>query len=144
MAVSFMLLLPKKNRYAGTDSNPDELGCYTLLCCTPFPASTKEKKDKKKTPSQTIWTIPTERPWTLACSSPTLPLYNPPRPEEYGCLFCLYRKQEISPLLQNTGRLTGRGFLRQASKTDWKMCAKHVIWCIRLLSAAESGPVTRL
>ncbi|CAB1319548.1 unnamed protein product [Coregonus sp. 'balchen'] len=59
MAVSFMLLLPKKNRYAGTDSNPDELGCYTLLCCT-------------------IWTIPTERPWTLACSSPTLPLYNPP------------------------------------------------------------------
>ncbi|KAK6306597.1 hypothetical protein J4Q44_G00235220 [Coregonus suidteri] len=77
MAVSFVLLLPKKNRYAGTDSNPAKLSCYTLLCCTPFPASTKEK-DKKKTPSRTIWTIPTERPWTRACSSPTLPLYNPP------------------------------------------------------------------
>ncbi|XP_029618287.1 protein myomaker isoform X1 [Salmo trutta] len=78
MAVSFVLLLPKKNRYAGTDGNPAKLSCYTLLCCTPFPASTKEKKDKKKTPSRTIWTIPTERPWTRACSSPTLPLYNPP------------------------------------------------------------------
>uniref|UniRef100_A0A8C7LKJ7 Myomaker, myoblast fusion factor n=1 Tax=Oncorhynchus kisutch TaxID=8019 RepID=A0A8C7LKJ7_ONCKI len=78
MAVSFVLLLPKKNRYAGTDGNPAKLSCYTLLCCTPFPASTKEKKDKKKTPSRTIWTIPTERPWTRACNSPTLPLYNPP------------------------------------------------------------------
>ncbi|KAM9465269.1 protein myomaker [Salvelinus alpinus] len=77
MAVSFVLLLPKKNRYAGTD-NPAKLSCYTLLCCTPFPASTKEKKDKKKTPSRTIWTIPTERPWTRACNSPTLPLFNPP------------------------------------------------------------------
>ncbi|KAJ8006062.1 hypothetical protein DPEC_G00124360 [Dallia pectoralis] len=33
MAVSFVLLLPKKNRYAGTDGNPVRLSCYTLLCC---------------------------------------------------------------------------------------------------------------
>uniref|UniRef100_A0AAY5KCS6 Transmembrane protein 8C n=1 Tax=Esox lucius TaxID=8010 RepID=A0AAY5KCS6_ESOLU len=77
MAVSFVLLLPKRNRYAGTDGSPVKLSCYTLLCCTPFPASAK-KKDQQKTRSHSIWTIPTERPWTRTSGSPTLPLYNSP------------------------------------------------------------------
>lgn len=46
------------------------------------PGSTKEKTDKKKksspSRSRTIWTVPTEKPWIRACSTPTLPLYNPP------------------------------------------------------------------
>uniref|UniRef100_A0A8K9UW18 Myomaker, myoblast fusion factor n=1 Tax=Oncorhynchus mykiss TaxID=8022 RepID=A0A8K9UW18_ONCMY len=46
MAVSFVLLLPKMNRYAGTD-HPAKLSS-TLSW-------------DKKTPSLTIWTIPTER-----------------------------------------------------------------------------------
>uniref|UniRef100_A0A8B9LN14 Protein myomaker n=1 Tax=Astyanax mexicanus TaxID=7994 RepID=A0A8B9LN14_ASTMX len=33
MAVSFVLLLPKKNRYAGTGRNAAKLNCYTLCCC---------------------------------------------------------------------------------------------------------------
>uniref|UniRef100_A0A8C1X3Q8 Myomaker, myoblast fusion factor n=1 Tax=Cyprinus carpio TaxID=7962 RepID=A0A8C1X3Q8_CYPCA len=33
LAVSFILLLPKKNRYAGTGRNAAKLKCYTLCCC---------------------------------------------------------------------------------------------------------------
>ncbi|XP_053530312.1 protein myomaker isoform X3 [Ictalurus punctatus] len=33
LAVSFVLLLPKKNRYAGTGRNAAKLNCYTLCCC---------------------------------------------------------------------------------------------------------------
>lgn len=138
LAVSFVLLLPKKNRYAGTGQNAAKLSCFTLCCCvwyfifyfyelvrevhgshrgnwkddrlieskqwvaqsrwnmshvgdhpnhisyfiplqTMSPGTTKEKKDKpKKTSSRTVWTVPTEKPWVRGCSTPTLPLYNPP------------------------------------------------------------------
>ena len=33
LVVSFVLLLPKKNRYAGTGRNAAKLKCYTLCCC---------------------------------------------------------------------------------------------------------------
>lgn len=33
LAVSFVLLLPKKNRYAGTGQNAAKLTCFTLCCC---------------------------------------------------------------------------------------------------------------
>lgn len=33
LAVSFILLLPKKNRYAGTGQNAAKLSCFTLCCC---------------------------------------------------------------------------------------------------------------
>uniref|UniRef100_A0A3Q4HAG4 Myomaker, myoblast fusion factor n=1 Tax=Neolamprologus brichardi TaxID=32507 RepID=A0A3Q4HAG4_NEOBR len=33
LAVSFVLLLPKKNRYAGTGENAAKLSCFTLCCC---------------------------------------------------------------------------------------------------------------
>ncbi|XP_005730720.1 protein myomaker [Pundamilia nyererei] len=82
LAVSFVLLLPKKNRYAGTGENAAKLSCFTLCCCTMSPGSSKEKKDKKDKPkkksSRTVWTVPTEKPWAQGCSTPTLPLYNPP------------------------------------------------------------------
>lgn len=45
------------------------------------PATSKENKDKtqkKKKSSRTVWTVPTEKLWTRGCSTPTLPLYNPP------------------------------------------------------------------
>lgn len=33
LAVSFVLLLPKRNRYAGTGRNAAKLSCFTLCCC---------------------------------------------------------------------------------------------------------------
>uniref|UniRef100_A0A3Q2G0V9 Myomaker, myoblast fusion factor n=1 Tax=Cyprinodon variegatus TaxID=28743 RepID=A0A3Q2G0V9_CYPVA len=33
LAVSFVLLLPKKNRYAGTGDNAAKITCLTLCCC---------------------------------------------------------------------------------------------------------------
>lgn len=33
LAVSFVLLLPKKNRYAGSGQNAAKLSCFTLCCC---------------------------------------------------------------------------------------------------------------
>ncbi|KAF3695330.1 Protein myomaker [Channa argus] len=79
LAVSFILLLPKKNRYAGTGQNAAKLSCFTLCCCTMSPATSKEKTDKtKKKSSRSVWTIPLEKTWTRGRSTPTLPLYNPP------------------------------------------------------------------
>ncbi|TDH13177.1 hypothetical protein EPR50_G00055400 [Perca flavescens] len=94
LAVSFVLLLPKKNRYAGTGRNAAKLSWFTLCCCSMSPGTTKEKtgttkektgttkektdKPKKKKSSRTVWTIPTEKPWTQRSSTPILPLYTPP------------------------------------------------------------------
>ncbi|XP_051967860.1 protein myomaker-like isoform X1 [Xyrauchen texanus] len=50
LAVSFILLLPKKNRYVGTGRNAAKLKCYTLCCCTSQPQMTEK--------AQTIWTTP--------------------------------------------------------------------------------------
>ncbi|CAL8310791.1 unnamed protein product [Gadus morhua 'NCC'] len=41
LAVSLVLLLPKKNRYAGTGRGAAKLGCLTLCCCT-YAANSKE------------------------------------------------------------------------------------------------------
>ncbi|XP_031161515.1 protein myomaker [Sander lucioperca] len=101
LAVSFILLLPKKNRYAGTGRNAAKLSWFTLCCCSMSPGTTKEKtgttkektgttkektgttkektdKPKKKKSSRTVWTIPTEKLWTQRSSTPILPLYTPP------------------------------------------------------------------
>ncbi|XP_053726802.1 protein myomaker [Synchiropus splendidus] len=79
LAVSFVLLLPKKNRYAGTGRNAAKLSWFTLCCCSMSPGTVKEKTDKpKKKSSRSIWTIPTEKLWTRDANTPTLPLYNPP------------------------------------------------------------------
>ncbi|XP_034086158.1 protein myomaker [Gymnodraco acuticeps] len=86
LAVSFILLLPKKNRYAGTGRNAAKLSCFALCCCSVTPGTTKEKKDKTKEKtkdktkksSRTVWTVPIEKLWTGRCSTPILPLYNPP------------------------------------------------------------------
>lgn len=74
---------------------------YHLCCPNPAsyvfplqsvtPGTTKEKKDKtkdltkdktkdktKKKSSRTVWTVPIEKLWTGRCSTPILPLYNPP------------------------------------------------------------------
>ncbi|XP_056093170.1 protein myomaker isoform X1 [Rhinichthys klamathensis goyatoka] len=64
LAVSFILLLPKKNRYAGTGRNAAKLNCYTLCCCTSQP----QMKEK----ARTIWTTP-QKPWMRTCG-PGLPL----------------------------------------------------------------------
>ncbi|XP_059397554.1 protein myomaker-like isoform X3 [Carassius carassius] len=66
LAVSFILLLPKKNRYAGTGNNAAKLNCYTLFCC-----QTSQPQMKEKT--RTIWTTP-QKPWMRTCG-PGLPLY---------------------------------------------------------------------
>ncbi|XP_053530310.1 protein myomaker isoform X1 [Ictalurus punctatus] len=63
LAVSFVLLLPKKNRYAGTGRNAAKLNCYTLCCCTSQPSV--------KANARSIWTTP-QKPWMRACS-PGLP-----------------------------------------------------------------------
>ncbi|XP_062237286.1 protein myomaker [Platichthys flesus] len=79
LAVSFVLLLPKKNRYAGTERNAAKLSCYTLCCCSMSPGTVKDKTDKSKTKkSRSVWTVPTEKLWPRGCSTPTLPLYTPP------------------------------------------------------------------
>ncbi|XP_017283299.1 protein myomaker [Kryptolebias marmoratus] len=79
LAVSFVLLLPKKNRYGGTGQNAVKLSCLTLCCCTMTPASSKEKKEKpKKKLSRSVWTVPTKKLLGREDSSPTLPLYSPP------------------------------------------------------------------
>ncbi|KAF4112902.1 hypothetical protein G5714_005447 [Onychostoma macrolepis] len=65
LAVSFILLLPKKNRYAGTGRNAAKLNCYTLCCCTSQP----QMKEK----ARTIWTTP-QKPWMRSCG-PGLPLH---------------------------------------------------------------------
>lgn len=36
LAVSFVLLLPKKNRYAGTGRNAAKLSCFALCCCVSY------------------------------------------------------------------------------------------------------------
>ncbi|KAM6930778.1 protein myomaker [Xenentodon cancila] len=77
LAVSFVLLLPKKNRYAGNGQNAAKLTCLTLCCCTMNPASSEENKKKKKK-NKSVWTIATEKSWTQGRSTPTLPLYTPP------------------------------------------------------------------
>ncbi|KAL2091841.1 hypothetical protein ACEWY4_011639 [Coilia grayii] len=72
LAVSFVLLLPKKNRYAGTGRNAAKLNCYTLCCCVPFPAAAKSnKKDKVE---KSIWKVPTQKSWIKTGSS-GLPLH---------------------------------------------------------------------
>ncbi|KAG7490508.1 myomaker [Solea senegalensis] len=77
LAVSFILLLPKKNRYAGTGQNAAKLSCFTLCCCTISPGTVKDKTDKpKKKSSRSVWTIPTVKP--QVCSTSTLPLCSPP------------------------------------------------------------------
>ncbi|XP_019740225.1 protein myomaker [Hippocampus comes] len=55
LSVSLVLLLPKKNRYAGSGRNAARLSCWTLCCCSMSPASYKEKKDtpeKKDAPEK--------------------------------------------------------------------------------------------
>ncbi|XP_042612675.1 protein myomaker isoform X4 [Cyprinus carpio] len=66
LAVSFILLLPKKNRYAGTGRNAAKLKCYTLCCCQTSQPQMKEK-------ARTIWTTP-QKPWMRTCG-PGLPLH---------------------------------------------------------------------
>ncbi|XP_074527183.1 protein myomaker [Halichoeres trimaculatus] len=80
LAVSFVLLLPKRNRYAGTGRNAAKLSCFALCCCSMSPGTVKDKTDKpqKTKKKSTVWTIPTEKLLTRGCSTPTLPLYNPP------------------------------------------------------------------
>ncbi|MEQ2271282.1 hypothetical protein XENORESO_002177 [Xenotaenia resolanae] len=82
LAVSFVLLLPKKNRYAGTGGNAAKITCFTLCCCvcyTMSPGSSKEKTEKpKKKSSRTLWKVPTEMLWTRGSSTPTLPVCSPP------------------------------------------------------------------
>uniref|UniRef100_A0A8C5BDA2 Myomaker, myoblast fusion factor n=1 Tax=Gadus morhua TaxID=8049 RepID=A0A8C5BDA2_GADMO len=39
LAVSLVLLLPKKNRYAGTGRGAAKLGCLTLCCCVSQPSA---------------------------------------------------------------------------------------------------------
>lgn len=41
LAVSFVLLLPKKNRFAGTGRNAAKLSCFTLCCCVSCVFSTE-------------------------------------------------------------------------------------------------------
>ncbi|XP_022070846.2 protein myomaker [Acanthochromis polyacanthus] len=81
LAVSFVLLLPKKNRYSGDGRNAAKLSCFTLCCCSMSPGSSKDdsdqKKKKKKKKQGSVWTVPTERPWSRSCT-PTLPLYSQP------------------------------------------------------------------
>ncbi|XP_008301891.1 protein myomaker [Stegastes partitus] len=83
LAVSFVLLLPKRNRYAGTGRNAAKLSCFALCCCSVSPGSSKDKSDqptteKKKKKKRSVWTVPTEKPWSRSCSTPTLPLYSQP------------------------------------------------------------------
>lgn len=46
------------------------------------PGTSKENKDKPKKPTKksprSVWSVPTEKLWSRGCSTPTLPLYNPP------------------------------------------------------------------
>ncbi|XP_056275619.1 protein myomaker [Pseudoliparis swirei] len=91
LAVSFVLLLPKKNRYAGTGRNAAKLSFLGLFCCSMSPSSPKDKTDKsllkkkekkkknEKKKSHAVWSIPTEL-WTRRCSTPILPVYNSPPP----------------------------------------------------------------
>ncbi|XP_059920378.1 protein myomaker [Gadus macrocephalus] len=98
LAVSLVLLLPKKNRYAGTGRGAAKLGCLTLCCCTISPGSTKDKKnkkdplkkeekttktekkekEKKEKKERSIWTIPTEKLWGQPCKTHILPLFHNP------------------------------------------------------------------
>lgn len=86
-------------------SLPRFVKLFSLYYQTPFPASTKEKKDKKKTPSRTIWTFPTERPWTRACSSPTLSLYNSPSKKglDFSSTKPVHKGLDISMLKEQNG-----------------------------------------
>uniref|UniRef100_A0A3B5AHY8 Myomaker, myoblast fusion factor n=1 Tax=Stegastes partitus TaxID=144197 RepID=A0A3B5AHY8_9TELE len=72
LAVSFVLLLPKRNRYAGTGRNAAKLSCFALCCCV------RHLRSKKKKKKRSVWTVPTEKPWSRSCSTPTLPLYSQP------------------------------------------------------------------
>ncbi|XP_061528654.1 protein myomaker isoform X1 [Phycodurus eques] len=105
LSVSFVLLLPKKNRYAGSGHNAAKLSCWTLCCCSMSPGSYKEKKEtpekkdmsekqdtseKKNTPEKKdMLKKEKKKKKTSACRSllnaltaseetPTLPLFSPP------------------------------------------------------------------
>ncbi|XP_014861313.1 PREDICTED: protein myomaker isoform X3 [Poecilia mexicana] len=80
LAVSFVLLLPKKNRYAGSGENAAKITCLTLCCCTMSPGSSKEKTNKpqKKKSSRSVWRLPTEKLWPRGSGTPTLPVCAPP------------------------------------------------------------------
>ncbi|XDV20178.1 hypothetical protein PO909_025543 [Leuciscus waleckii] len=64
LAVSFILLLPKKNRYAGTGRNAAKLKCYTLCC---YITTSDEGKSKdyldysSKTLDADMWSWPAIR-----------------------------------------------------------------------------------
>ncbi|XP_077457061.1 protein myomaker isoform X2 [Stigmatopora argus] len=45
LSLSFVLLLPKKNRYAGSGRNAAKLSCWMLCCCSMSLTSQKEKKN---------------------------------------------------------------------------------------------------
>uniref|UniRef100_A0AAQ4P040 Myomaker, myoblast fusion factor n=1 Tax=Gasterosteus aculeatus aculeatus TaxID=481459 RepID=A0AAQ4P040_GASAC len=73
LAVSFVLLLPKKNRYAGTGQNAAKLSFWALCCCV----SPKSREAPKKS-LRTVWTVPTEKLLAGRCSTPILPVYSAP------------------------------------------------------------------
>ncbi|XP_077571297.1 protein myomaker [Stigmatopora nigra] len=55
LSLSFVLLLPKKNRYAGSGRNAAKLSCWMLFCCSMSLTSHKEKKnttENKGTPEK--------------------------------------------------------------------------------------------
>ncbi|XP_033829203.1 protein myomaker [Periophthalmus magnuspinnatus] len=76
LAISFVLLLPKKNRFAVEGQSAVKLSWCTLCCCTMSPGSTKEKTEKiqkMKKKSRTVWTIPLKK---KDRDTPTLPLFH--------------------------------------------------------------------
>ncbi|XP_037115058.1 protein myomaker [Syngnathus acus] len=91
LSVSFVLLLPKKNRYAGSGRNAAKLSCWTLCCCSLSPASYKEKKhtpEKKDTPEKQDTLAKDKKKKGSACRSllkafkvsektPVLPVFSP-------------------------------------------------------------------
>lgn len=85
------------------------------------PGSSKEKKDKKDKPkkksSRTVWTVPTEKPWARGCSTPTLPLYNPPPSTPV-------KGTSISKLKEMNG---------------WKWTQKHTYMSVCVISWRRSG-----
>ncbi|KAM9743178.1 protein myomaker [Menidia menidia] len=79
LAISFVLLLPKKNRFSGNGQNAARLSCLALCCCTMSPTTSKEKaKSPKKKSPQSVWKVPSRMPWSRGGGTPTLPLYTPP------------------------------------------------------------------
>ncbi|XP_061837129.1 protein myomaker [Nerophis lumbriciformis] len=72
LAVSFVLLLPKKNRYAGTGQNAAKLSCWTLCCCSVSPGSSKDKTNKAAKKSKRSFLGKAKDR-----DSPVLPLFSP-------------------------------------------------------------------